>query len=220
VFRFNAAPTKGYEATAGGHTDVRVINEGMGRQLIKSLNGHMSSKVLNSLLGSSSTAVWLSGGVEVATLLRRALVKRGDSRSVVWIPRDIGDGPRRLFHQYYAEELKALMDAHPHSSRQDEWAAKLKEVREGEQKLETPATSHMFGKPSLGVALVYLLKELCGSLDVYGFGTHDSEGNPGDYKYYNVMSSVGGKVRLRAFLESRNTFDFSSSHTEWNMVDA
>jgi hypothetical protein len=122
--------------------------------------------------------------------------------------------------QYYAEELKAVMGAHPDSPSYDEWYEKLKEARIGEQRLGTATGSHMFGKPSTGVSLIYLLKDLCRSLDVYGFGTHDSEGNPGDYKYYNVMSSVGGKVRLRAFLESRNTFDFSSSHTEWNMVDA
>jgi hypothetical protein len=195
VFRFNAAPTKGYEATAGGRTDVRVINDGMGRALIRRLNGKMSSMVLNSLLGSSNTAVWLSGNVQVVRSLRKAFVKRGDSRSVVWIPPHLADAPRRLFHQYYAEELKSLISAHPHHmSKQDEWAAKLKEVRAGELRLGTPASSHMFGKPSLGIALVYMLKELCGSLDVYGFGSYDSEGNPGDYKYYNVISTVDGKV--------------------------
>ena len=96
--------------------------------------------------------------------------------------------------QYYAEELKAVMAAHPESASFREWEAKLSEARLGEQRLATPSGSHMFGKPSTGVSLIYLLKELCGSLDVYGFGTHDAEGNPGDYKYYDVMSSAIGKV--------------------------
>jgi hypothetical protein len=99
-----------------------------------------------------------------------------------------------LFGQFYAEELKAVMAAHEHSASYNEWNAKLEEAGAGEQRLDTPAGSHMFGKPSTGISLVYLLKELCGSLDVYGFGTHDSEGNPGDYKYYVMSRVVGGKV--------------------------
>jgi hypothetical protein len=49
VFRFNAAPTRGYEATAGGRTDVRVINEGMANELLHRLNAKMSPKVLNAV---------------------------------------------------------------------------------------------------------------------------------------------------------------------------
>lgn len=87
-----------------------------------------------------------------------------------------------------------MMGAHPDSPSYDEWYEKLKEARIGEQRLGTATGSHMFGKPSTGVSLIYLLKDLCRSLDVYGFGTHDAAGNPGDYKYYNVMKTSIGQV--------------------------
>jgi hypothetical protein len=90
-----------------------------------------------------------------------------------------------------------VMGAHPHSPSYDEWYDKLKEARIGEQRLGTPTGSHMFGKPSTGISLIYLLKDLCRSLDVYGFGTHDAAGNPGDYKYYDVMKMSIGQVRVR-----------------------
>ena len=125
-----------------------------------------------------------------------------------------------------------MMAAHEHSASYNEWNAKLEEAGAGEQRLDTPAGSHMFGKPSTGISLVYLLKELCGSLDVYGFGTHDSEGNPGDYKYY-VMSRVVGKVsggelgvsvkNARICLPSTLTLagnleDFAGSGWEWALT--
>lgn len=41
------APTQGYEDIAGSLTDVRIINNGMGRELVKSVSGKMKSATLN-----------------------------------------------------------------------------------------------------------------------------------------------------------------------------
>ena len=37
----------------------------------------------------------------------------------------------------------------------------------------------MFGKPSTGIMAVYVLKDLCKSLTVYGIGTHNAVGEVG-----------------------------------------
>ena len=42
-----ATPTQGYEDIAGSLTDVRIINNGMGRELVKSVRGKMKSTTLN-----------------------------------------------------------------------------------------------------------------------------------------------------------------------------
>jgi hypothetical protein len=45
-----AFPTQGYEEIAGSLTDVRIINNGMGRELVKSVNGKMKSTTLNEVI--------------------------------------------------------------------------------------------------------------------------------------------------------------------------
>jgi hypothetical protein len=43
---------------------------------------------------------------------------------------------------------------------------------------------HIFGKPTTGMAILYALKDICHAVTLYGFGTHDNNGNPTTYKYY------------------------------------
>lgn len=48
----------------------------------------------------------------------------------------------------------------------------------------------IFGKPSSGLSLVYAMKDICKSVTVYGFGSHDVRGAPVEYKYYTADENV------------------------------
>jgi hypothetical protein len=115
---------------------VRIINNGMGRELVAAVNGKMKKQTLSALLGDQATAVWLRADERVAvrprlwisrTLvkpllsfkgrveipfdfltpvkahfqvdMRKALLKRGDRRPVVWMPKEVTYASLGLFHQ-------------------------------------------------------------------------------------------------------------------------
>lgn len=105
--------------------------------------------------------------------------------------------------QYYTTYLEMIIEQNPKDERVGDWEERLKEVKKSDPVTATVAGGHkLFGKPSTGMSMLYALKDLCSSVSLYGCGTHDAEGKPGEYKYYQPgeTHTVSGNVKVRSRL--------------------
>eukprot|EP00241_Pyramimonas_parkeae_P002642 CAMPEP_0114241566 /NCGR_PEP_ID=MMETSP0058-20121206/9698_1 /TAXON_ID=36894 /ORGANISM="Pyramimonas parkeae, CCMP726" /LENGTH=452 /DNA_ID=CAMNT_0001354095 /DNA_START=138 /DNA_END=1496 /DNA_ORIENTATION=- len=208
VVRLNAAPTKGFERHVGKRTTVRVINNMLGRVLVSKVPGWKEA-TRRQVLGEESV-LWMRADLTTADKLRAALRKVGDQRAVMFLEKEFTFSSLALFREYYTTYLEMIIEQNPKDERVGDWEERLKEVKKSDPVTATVAGGHkLFGKPSTGMSMLYALKDLCSSVSLYGCGTHDAEGKPGEYKYYQPgeTHTVSGNVKVSTLGSHTHSFD-------------
>eukprot|EP00240_Pyramimonas_obovata_P000662 CAMPEP_0118951832 /NCGR_PEP_ID=MMETSP1169-20130426/53787_1 /TAXON_ID=36882 /ORGANISM="Pyramimonas obovata, Strain CCMP722" /LENGTH=542 /DNA_ID=CAMNT_0006898969 /DNA_START=1001 /DNA_END=2630 /DNA_ORIENTATION=+ len=202
VVRINAAPIVAHAEYVGTKTSVRMLNTGLSRKIEDLVT---SGKPLETLV-ENGTALWIKGDVEEADALRRAIASQQNYHQVVHLDNDMAYAPVPLFRQVYLEMLVHLQAAAQAAGDEEELRRftlirdRMRHIRKVANHSATQGSfrhegngDDLFGKPSTGIMAVYLLKDICKSLTVYGIGTHNAIGEPVGYKYY-TPEGVGGHM--------------------------